>query len=159
MKIYPRLLCYLTNYIYKCNMLCIYSIYFDVVYFVSAFPWQICSEIGLIHKGLGHNYYKTEVYKAAFYFSCFMFPALPGLFCLCISVSHKFDCCTTVIYSKKMNIISSKLSAVSANSLNCCLTFRCYKCISLADPCGSHLIAKCHFPRGLMVYSNNKCKQ
>lgn len=104
-------------------MQCIYSMYFDVVCFVSAFPGQICSEIGLIHRGLGHNHCKPEFHKVAFV-NCFMFPVLPGLFCLCISLSHKFDYSTTVIYSKKINIISSKLSAVSHNSLNYCLTFQ-----------------------------------
>lgn len=47
-------------------MQCIYSMYFDVVCFVSAFPGQICSEIGLIHRGLGHNHCKPEIHKVAF---------------------------------------------------------------------------------------------
>ena len=99
-------------------------IYFDVVCFVSAFPRQICSEIGMVHRDFGHDYCKTEIHKVAFYWVIVSCSQSSQDYFLMHFSYHKFDYCTTVIYSTKINIISSKFSAVSHNSLNCCLTFQ-----------------------------------
>lgn len=50
--------CFLANCVYKWTILYIYSMCFDVVFILSAFPPQICSEIDLVQRGLGHNYSK-----------------------------------------------------------------------------------------------------